>query len=159
LLRGDAIRSVSRLFGDFAGMIVRGLACPSLCRCGRLAQLVRAPALQAGCRGFESLTAHHDFKALTGLFNLFPHALVGILWSPICGITASKTDTAPHFASALMCEDLPIILGASSLVASEGFGQWRRWWPYGTQRSVSDCVSDFRFQQPSSHAVAKFLTG
>jgi hypothetical protein len=27
-------------------------------RCGRLAQLVRAPALQAGCRGFESLTAH-----------------------------------------------------------------------------------------------------
>ena len=25
---------------------------------GRLAQLVRAPALQAGCRGFESLTAH-----------------------------------------------------------------------------------------------------
>ena len=28
-------------------------------RVGRLAQLVRAPALQAGCRGFESLTAHH----------------------------------------------------------------------------------------------------
>src|SRR6266702_1528927 len=28
-------------------------------RNGRLAQLVRAPALQAGCRGFESLTAHH----------------------------------------------------------------------------------------------------
>ena len=28
---------------------------------GRLAQLVRAPALQAGCRGFESLTAHHYF--------------------------------------------------------------------------------------------------
>jgi hypothetical protein len=27
-------------------------------RIGRLAQLVRAPALQAGCRGFESLTAH-----------------------------------------------------------------------------------------------------
>ena len=26
---------------------------------GRLAQLVRAPALQAGSRGFESLTAHH----------------------------------------------------------------------------------------------------
>ncbi len=26
---------------------------------GLLAQLVRAPALQAGCRGFESLTAHH----------------------------------------------------------------------------------------------------
>ena len=29
-------------------------------RRGRLAQLVRAPALQAGCRGFESLTAHHS---------------------------------------------------------------------------------------------------
>ena len=28
-------------------------------RRGRVAQLVRAPALQAGCRGFESLTAHH----------------------------------------------------------------------------------------------------
>ena len=26
---------------------------------GRLAQLVRAPALQAGSPGFESLTAHH----------------------------------------------------------------------------------------------------
>ena len=26
---------------------------------GRIAQLVRAPALQAGCRGFESLSAHH----------------------------------------------------------------------------------------------------
>ena len=30
--------------------------CPA--RHGRLAQLVRAPALQAGSRGFESLTAH-----------------------------------------------------------------------------------------------------
>jgi hypothetical protein len=29
---------------------------------GRLAQLVRAPALQAGCRGFKSLTAHHLTK-------------------------------------------------------------------------------------------------
>jgi hypothetical protein len=28
---------------------------------GRIAQLVRAPALQAGCRGFESLSAHHHF--------------------------------------------------------------------------------------------------
>ena len=34
---------------------------------GRLAQLVRAPALQAGCRGFESLTAHHLFKNLRSL--------------------------------------------------------------------------------------------
>jgi hypothetical protein len=29
-------------------------------RNGRIAQLVRAPALQAGCRGFESLSAHHS---------------------------------------------------------------------------------------------------
>ena len=29
---------------------------------GRLAQLVRAPALQAGGLGFESLTAHHYFQ-------------------------------------------------------------------------------------------------
>ena len=29
---------------------------------GWLAQLVRAPALHAGCRGFESLTAHHLTK-------------------------------------------------------------------------------------------------
>ena len=28
-------------------------------RCGGLAQLVRAPALQAGGRGFESHTPHH----------------------------------------------------------------------------------------------------
>ena len=28
---------------------------------GRLAQLVRAPALQAGCRGFESLAAHQTY--------------------------------------------------------------------------------------------------
>jgi hypothetical protein len=33
-------------------------------RDGRLAQLVRAPALQAGCRGFESLTAHQTFNDL-----------------------------------------------------------------------------------------------
>ena len=31
---------------------------------GRLAQLVRAPALQAGCRGFESLAAHHRLMVL-----------------------------------------------------------------------------------------------
>jgi hypothetical protein len=29
---------------------------------GLLAQLVRAPALQAGCRGFESLTAHQTLS-------------------------------------------------------------------------------------------------
>src|SRR5271166_1927100 len=31
---------------------------------GRLAQLVRAPALQAGSRGFESLTAHQTISLL-----------------------------------------------------------------------------------------------
>jgi hypothetical protein len=31
---------------------------------GRLAQLVRAPALQAGGRRFEPCTAHHCFQAL-----------------------------------------------------------------------------------------------
>ena len=31
---------------------------------GRLAQLVRAPALQAGSRGFESLTAHHSLVSV-----------------------------------------------------------------------------------------------
>jgi hypothetical protein len=41
-----------------AAMIAEGRFRPSAVR-GRLAQLVRAPALQAGSRGFESLTAHH----------------------------------------------------------------------------------------------------
>src|SRR5271170_5924091 len=41
----------------FTGMMERVRKWPL--RSGRLAQLVRAPALQAGCRGFESLTAHH----------------------------------------------------------------------------------------------------
>src|SRR5882724_4872800 len=31
-----------------------------MCRQGRLAQLVRAPALHAGCRRFESVTAYHS---------------------------------------------------------------------------------------------------
>ena len=39
-------------------------------RNGRLAQLVRAPALQAGCRGFESLTAHHIFNNLGNLRSI-----------------------------------------------------------------------------------------
>jgi hypothetical protein len=37
---------------------------------GRLAQLVRAPALQAGCRGFKSLTAHQIY-AVTSLRRHF----------------------------------------------------------------------------------------
>ena len=40
------------------------LCCLELQR-GRLAQLVRAPALQAGGRRFESCTAHHKFNNLT----------------------------------------------------------------------------------------------
>ena len=39
---------------------------------GRLAQLVRAPALQAGCRGFESLTAHHLHR-VQNLFQTAQH--------------------------------------------------------------------------------------
>jgi hypothetical protein len=41
-----------------ADMMKQGLLVASRLS-GRLAQLVRAPALQAGSRGFESLTAHH----------------------------------------------------------------------------------------------------
>ena len=47
----------------FAVMITEG-RWSSLRHLGRLAQLVRAPALQAGSRGFESLTAHHCFQVL-----------------------------------------------------------------------------------------------
>jgi hypothetical protein len=36
---------------------------------GRLAQLVRAPALQAGGRRFESCTAHHQFNNLGCSFS------------------------------------------------------------------------------------------
>jgi glycosyltransferase involved in cell wall biosynthesis len=38
-------------------------------QCGRLAQLVRAPALQAGCPGFESLTAHHSILIAAIVFG------------------------------------------------------------------------------------------
>src|SRR5215472_17280292 len=37
---------------------------------GRLAQLVRAPALQAGSRGFESLTAHHSRPVLFRMYRM-----------------------------------------------------------------------------------------
>ena len=46
--------------GDFRRDEIRDTA--NLEGCGRLAQLVRAPALQAGCLGFESLTAHQFFQ-------------------------------------------------------------------------------------------------
>jgi hypothetical protein len=48
---------------------------------GRLAQLVRAPALQAGCRGFESLTAHQDLvsenSAILSPKTHFPRKMAG----------------------------------------------------------------------------------
>ncbi len=43
-----------------AALYQRHIACPL---CGRLAQLVRAPALQAGGRRFESCTAHHSIRS------------------------------------------------------------------------------------------------
>ena len=50
--------------------------CSLTFRLGRLAQLVRAPALHAGCRRFESFIAHVLMKKLISLikslnFNLF----------------------------------------------------------------------------------------
>ena len=40
-------------------------------RCGRLAQLVRAPPLHGGCRGFESLIAHVLLYLLSSSFAPF----------------------------------------------------------------------------------------
>ncbi len=49
---------------------------------GRLAQLVRAPALQAGCRGFESLTAHHDpiLKCPNGFYFRSKYQSIQTFW-------------------------------------------------------------------------------
>ena len=44
--------------GHVAGAVVASARAQGSARPGRLAQLVRAPALQAGGRGFEALTAH-----------------------------------------------------------------------------------------------------
>ena len=44
--------------------VISGCEIMELSRMGRLAQLVRAPALQAGGRRFESCTAHHIFQSL-----------------------------------------------------------------------------------------------
>ena len=41
---------------------------------GRIAQLVRAPALHAGCRGFESLFAHVGLF----LFSVVKEVVLGI---------------------------------------------------------------------------------
>ena len=40
-------------------------------RCGRLAQLVRAPPLHGGCRGFESLIAHGFLQSSANEHSLF----------------------------------------------------------------------------------------
>ena len=50
------------------GMILKG-GNPLAATRGRLAQLVRAPALQAGSPGFESLTAHHASDLLKLVFS------------------------------------------------------------------------------------------
>ena len=54
--------------------VVRRAAEPYNVRVGRLAQLVRAPALHAGCRGFESLIAH--LVPLQGIVSEFSVRLV-----------------------------------------------------------------------------------
>ena len=58
---GGAFEPRSNFAHKLAGMMEKGR--PGRLS-GRLAQLVRAPALQAGSRGFESLTAHHAFAVL-----------------------------------------------------------------------------------------------
>ena len=45
---------------------------------GRLAQLVRAPALHAGCRGFESLIAHFEHVLSAMIIVAFPLTLSGV---------------------------------------------------------------------------------
>src|SRR5579863_4494294 len=45
--------------------------------CGRLAQLVRAPALQAGSRGFASLTDHRENKQVTVTYSCLVACPVG----------------------------------------------------------------------------------
>lgn len=47
-------------------------------RRGRVAQLVRAPALQAGCRGFESLLAHHTFSVASSFVGKRFGTLTGL---------------------------------------------------------------------------------
>ncbi len=49
-------------------------ACPDL-DCGRLAQLVRAPRLHRGGRGFKSLSAHQLFPEGTGKPSRTPKTL------------------------------------------------------------------------------------
>ncbi len=63
------------------------------------AQLVRAPALQAGSLGFESLTAHH-FPSTTYDFteSAFESPLWGLLW------VADPTSTPPRLLSSLASE-------------------------------------------------------
>ena len=67
----------------FLTLPIRGcyIVCPALCpnailplRCGRLAQLVRAPALHAGGHKFESCTAHQFLPIKAGFWGSLPCA-------------------------------------------------------------------------------------
>ena len=83
------VRSVvDHVFGTLVYSSKRGSRrCPSIVpgRCdflgcmnvrGRLAQLVRAPALQAGGRRFESCTAHQSFQRLVKLSSAANNAVL-----------------------------------------------------------------------------------
>ena len=61
---------------EFESRQARHFFCPRTAAPGRLAQMVRASALHAEGRGFESLTAHHmPYRpATSGLCNLAPRA-------------------------------------------------------------------------------------
>ena len=52
---------------------------------GRLAQLARAPALQAGSHRFKSCIAHYTkprFQYETGAFSVFDYSLLFLKYSP-----------------------------------------------------------------------------
>ncbi|SRR5713101_2495260 len=61
---------------------------------GRLAQLVRAPALQAGGRRFESCTAHHIFNNLENSLRLQFGPLLPCCYPACCAETGSPWTTS-----------------------------------------------------------------
>ena len=71
LHRRIALRSSCKLEGACAALFTV---------CGRLAQLVRAPALQAGGRRFESCTAHHLRRGVFFQITLLPIRLRSAFW-------------------------------------------------------------------------------
>src|SRR5947208_4877424 len=82
---------------------------------GRLAQLVRAPALQAGGRRFESCTAHHTFSKnhlisfAAALVSLPPGQTKALTVAYSCGqrcIWRESTHMQP--SAARLCADLGI---------------------------------------------------